>query len=393
MIPGATNCKFFKVTTLLGAAVTGLVTASFTFTTLGCAYGASPATYVASPAPTVTEIGLGYYGVTWGLYASAGFDALDIKMVSGTNIISPLMFSGEVEAYGAAQLAALVARPTVTLSATSVLGAPQPITLVPYRYRGGNFAMTLTVVLGGAPVDLTQFSNLKMSIRSADQVTYKWEGGANWNIWQQYAGAVQGNFGIIGTSLGVLTITVPASLVGPVYKTWLASTAYMVGDCIVPAISNGYVYCCTTAGTTGASHPTYPTTPGGTVTDGGTLVWTCLAKSVWQANTAYAKDAIVTPQGLGTPGTGGVYMKCITPGTSGGSEPVWGTVPTPLNGSGVTDGTAVWVIFNDAFGVLPPATTSIQAYWELTGQLNSTGETVDIIPSSACTISRREQGT
>lgn len=51
------------------------------------------------------------------------------------------------------------------------------------------------------------------------------------------------------------------------------STAVTSGQYTVPATLNGRLYKCTTAGTTGASEPTWPTTAGGTVTDG-TAVWT-----------------------------------------------------------------------------------------------------------------------
>lgn len=55
---------------------------------------------------------------------------------------------------------------------------------------------------------------------------------------------------------------------------WAASTAYSLGDVVRPTTRNGYNYECTTAGTSGASEPTWPTTPGNTVNDG-TAVWTC----------------------------------------------------------------------------------------------------------------------
>lgn len=57
-------------------------------------------------------------------------------------------------------------------------------------------------------------------------------------------------------------------------SVWVASTAYNLGDYIIPTASNGYQYKCTTAGTSGTTEPTWGTTPGGTTADNGTLVWT-----------------------------------------------------------------------------------------------------------------------
>jgi hypothetical protein len=57
---------------------------------------------------------------------------------------------------------------------------------------------------------------------------------------------------------------------------WQASTAYSVGSVVVPTAGNenGFRYECTTAGTSGTSQPTWPTTEGATVNDN-TVVWTC----------------------------------------------------------------------------------------------------------------------
>ncbi len=46
-----------------------------------------------------------------------------------------------------------------------------------------------------------------------------------------------------------------------------------MGDLVVPNPANGYVYECSTAGTSGDTAPTFPTGSGATVTDG-TAVWT-----------------------------------------------------------------------------------------------------------------------
>jgi hypothetical protein len=54
---------------------------------------------------------------------------------------------------------------------------------------------------------------------------------------------------------------------------WAATTAYGQGARVQPGTPNQHIYVCTTAGTSGGSQPTFPTTPGATVTDG-TAVWT-----------------------------------------------------------------------------------------------------------------------
>jgi hypothetical protein len=59
---------------------------------------------------------------------------------------------------------------------------------------------------------------------------------------------------------------------------WEASTPYIVGNAVVPVPATGFVFECTTPGTTNSSPPTWPTTLGATVAEGGgsTVVWTCL---------------------------------------------------------------------------------------------------------------------
>src|SRR5579864_1572867 len=63
----------------------------------------------------------------------------------------------------------------------------------------------------------------------------------------------------------------------PVGARWQANTAYQVGEVVTPAtggtVGNGHTYRCTVAGISGSSSPSFPTSEGGTVTDGG-VTWT-----------------------------------------------------------------------------------------------------------------------
>lgn len=60
---------------------------------------------------------------------------------------------------------------------------------------------------------------------------------------------------------------------------------YLVGQFIAPTTPNGYVYECTTSGTSGGTEPSWPTTPGNTVNDG-TVVWTCRTGSTSVINSS-----------------------------------------------------------------------------------------------------------
>ena len=53
---------------------------------------------------------------------------------------------------------------------------------------------------------------------------------------------------------------------------WAAATTFNLGEQVRPTIGNGRLYRCITAGVTGTTEPTFPTTPGGTVIDG-TAEW------------------------------------------------------------------------------------------------------------------------
>jgi len=57
---------------------------------------------------------------------------------------------------------------------------------------------------------------------------------------------------------------------------WRPATAYALGDVVIPAYSTGLYYVCTTAGTSGASAPTWGVVPWVTNTDGASNIWTAV---------------------------------------------------------------------------------------------------------------------
>ncbi len=64
------------------------------------------------------------------------------------------------------------------------------------------------------------------------------------------------------------------------YDVWAASTLYPLNASRVPTVSNGYAYYVSTAGTSGATQPTWPVVSGSTVTDG-TVVWSLAGAYAW----------------------------------------------------------------------------------------------------------------
>lgn len=89
------------------------------------------------------------------------------------------------------------------------------------------------------------------------------------------------------------------ALVGSVdgaFQQWQATTAYDIGQTILPTVSNGFFFRAIARGTSGGSEPTWPLNVGGTVTDGD-VVWRCEGTNVqtWANTTPYAALDRVSP--------------------------------------------------------------------------------------------------
>lgn len=151
-------------------------------------------------------------------------------------------------------------------------------------------------------------------------------------------------------------------------SAWTASTAYARDAVVEPTARNNYRYRCTVAGTSHTSAPTWPTTIGNAVTDGG-VTWKCVSKIPeiawddvlagldsdltalettygpnaaaqylltvnWKPSTTYAKGDLLEPN---TPN--GYVYRCIEVGNSHATtEPNW---PTTV-GNTVVDNTITW---------------------------------------------------
>lgn len=113
-----------------------------------------------------------------------------------------------------------------------------------------------------------------------------------------------------GVSVGVLTKTKTAANSWSVQRA--ASTAYAVGDVVRPVSANGFLYKATTAGTTAAGLPTYPTVLGQTVVDGGVtwvcagtsiLVWTWATPPSWTSATFVFRSLVLSDRTTGVAAT------------------------------------------------------------------------------------------
>ncbi|ADL00712.1 SGNH/GDSL hydrolase family protein [Brevundimonas subvibrioides] len=85
--------------------------------------------------------------------------------------------------------------------------------------------------------------------------------------------------------------------------TWNASATRVLGERRLPTTPNGFIYLCVKPGTSSNTEPTWPTTEGGTVVDGGTAIWLCqkmpAAGDVFFAEADLEFSALTAGKGMG----------------------------------------------------------------------------------------------
>jgi Bacteriophage tail sheath protein len=134
---------------------------------------------------------------------------------------------------------------------------------------------------------------------------------------------------------------------------WQATTAFVVGQQILDV--NGNLQKVTTAGTSGATPPAWPTTLNATVADG-TVTWTLVATGVgvvpfWSASHAFSVGNQIVDA------NGNIELVTVA-GTSGATAPAWPTVV----GTVTVDGGVSWKLIPTGTGSLFPAWTTSQAF-------------------------------
>ncbi len=262
--------RLIKIEDAAGNGVPALDVSDLDIIAMYAAYGETahiPWTHGSTLVPNA-DLPDGWYDLLYTAPPAAGNALYRATPVSAAyRITTPNEWSGEIENQDVDSLFGTVAQPVATLSSTVQLGAQLPLELVPYRYR----TLVIPVQSAGVPVPLDGYTNWRLGIRSKDQTTTRLDADNGKHPGLSISGDIDGN----------LSITLPESMVGPQYTTWAAARAYAKGDFAVPTVNNGFVYQCTTAGTSHAvTQPTWPTTVGLTVNDNG-VIWTAQLRTIW----------------------------------------------------------------------------------------------------------------
>jgi hypothetical protein len=153
------------------------------------------------------------------------------------------------------------------------------------NFRVGN-ASASRLLWTGANIEIYNSSNTKLVSLGATNTIANWQIGTDL---RSSDGAI-----ILDASNKFISVNDNAgiSIAPTTYTTWTANTAYALNTYVIPSVPNGYIYKCTTAGTSAATQPIWDTTVDGVTSDGATLKWTCRREEsmFWAGSTKLNKD-------------------------------------------------------------------------------------------------------
>ncbi len=159
MRPGDTVQFVVYRQTAAGAASTGKVLADFNV--VGYKDGV-----VTSMSPAIASIGTGInwqaYKLSLTLPASGPYQfACLIEQASGTDIVSPQFFSGEVEQQDIDSIYDVASRPTASLTSSTLLASQIQLEMIAYR----ECPLSISIVdQAGTAIDLSGYNNWKFSV-------------------------------------------------------------------------------------------------------------------------------------------------------------------------------------------------------------------------------------
>ncbi len=76
-------------------------------------------------------------------------------------------------------------------------------------------------------------------------------------------------------TMSLLDLKLAGAIQSPMLPGWQANAVYVTGQFVQSPLPNGYMYLCSSTGTSGTNPPVWPTSAGATCTDG-TVTWTAL---------------------------------------------------------------------------------------------------------------------
>lgn len=158
--------------------------------------------------------------------------------------------------------------------------------------------------------------------------------------WSDVDGVEISGSGYTAGGVTLTSVSLTLTDAGSWSHTWTAANPYTYGTVIRPTSSNGFLYRCVVAGTSGGSQPSFPVVTGQTVTDSG-VTWACLgqdalvfttATASWSSATFDAAFGVIYDDQSGTASTAPLIALIDFLGTQSPSAQTFTVPPDPVNG-------------------------------------------------------------